>query len=297
MADYHSFLRDAGVALFEVDSVVWQKYQGVLIPAYLPHCIPPEISATARDAIRLSSVPLVRWTSAFDYTPGGAPDWWFVIRDGDYDATYLSANTRSKLRRGQKRLDVRRVSPKEILECGYAICQLASNSYGTSEFLPGPEEFSRRVAAAQAHPESVEYFAVFRGADMLAFSENHIQKNAVFMDTIWYAPDGLKDYASYVLMDAILTDYLTVRNFAFVSDGSRSIYHETGVHDFLISKFGFRKAHSKMHVRYAQWLRVLLPVIIGAGRLTNRLPPRFRGRAIRRVEALARQEQFSVKEP
>ena len=45
--------------------------------------------------------------------------------------------------------------------------------------------------------------------------------------------------------------YLNDRRFRYVSDGARSISHQTNVHQFLQEKFGFRRAYALLRVAYA----------------------------------------------
>lgn len=290
-SSYSAYLEAAGVAVFEVQGHLWQRYKGVLMPAYLPHAIPPDVGNSALAALRASGSLLARWTEQLDNAPQSA--WWYVLRDGSYKKQDLSSSTRSKLNRGQRRLEARRVSPDDLICSGYAVCVAASLRYGTKEFLPAREDFERRIRAAQQIAGSVEYWGVYKEGVLIAFSENHIEDNAVFMESIWYDPIGLRDYASYVLMDAILDNYLCQRNFKYVSDGSRSIYHDTGVHDFLVDKFGYRRAQANLRVIYhplcglaVRFARVAMPLISKSKRLRS-------SKTVRRMEALVMQDQIA----
>ena len=288
---YSNYLAASGIETLQVAGHSWQRYQGVMIPAYLPHAVPRDIGETATLALKNSGALLARWTEDFNSQADG--EWWFVIRDGVYVRQSLSSSTRSKLSRGCRRLEARPVSPAELLQKGYAVCIAASQRYGTREFLPDRITFDRRLRAAEAVDGVVEYWGVFRDDTLVGFSENHVQDQAVFMESIWYDPSGLRDYSSYVLMDAILEEYLNQRDFHYVSDRSRSIYHDTGVHDFLIEKFGYRKAKAKLRVKYR-------PAFESAMRMSSRALPlaskmsRIRNlKAYRRLEALMLQDRIA----
>ncbi len=292
MDDYQSCLAAGGAQIIEVGGFYWQNYKGILLPAYLPHVVPAGISASASHALKKSNVMLARWTEHFDSAADSK--WWFVMRDGAYSRKDLSSNTRSKLSRGSRRLEVRPVSPAEMMFKGYDVCKAAVSRYSWEEFLPSRNAFTARVEAAASHPSSMEFFGVFRGSEMLAFSENHVQKNGVFLESIWYAPSGLKDYSSYVLVDAILEEYLEHRGFRYVSDGSRSIYHETGVHDFLIEKFGFRRAHADMRIMYAPAFALAMRMSRPLRGLATSLANRFPSSSLRKFEALHFQESVAA---
>lgn len=292
MDDYQSCLAAGGVQIVEAGGLYWQNYKGILLPAYLPHAVPAGIPASAPHALKTSNALLARWTEHF----GQAADsgWWFVIRDGAYSRKTLSSNTRSKLSRGSRRLEARPISLDEMLLKGYDVCKEAVSRYGRVEFLPSRKAFSARVEAAALHPSSMEFFGVFRDGKLLAFSENHVQDGGVFLESIWYDPSGLKDYSSYVLMDAILEEYLVHREFRYVSDGSRSIYHETGVHEFLVEKFGFRRAHANMHVMYSTAFALIMRMSRPLKGLAASLGNRFPLGSLRKFEALHFQESIAT---
>jgi len=52
--------------------------------------------------------------------------------------------------------------------------------------------------------------------------------------------------------------YLNEKNFLYVSDGARSISHQTNIQDFLIEKFKFRKAYCKLNVIYKKDIEILV---------------------------------------
>ena len=52
--------------------------------------------------------------------------------------------------------------------------------------------------------------------------------------------------------------YLNENNFKYVNNGTRSISHQTNIHDFLIDKFKFRKAYCKMEIEYAPVFKMLI---------------------------------------
>ena len=52
--------------------------------------------------------------------------------------------------------------------------------------------------------------------------------------------------------------YLNENNFKYVNNGTRSISHQTNIHDFLIDKFKFRKAYCKMEIEYAPFFKILI---------------------------------------
>ena len=56
--------------------------------------------------------------------------------------------------------------------------------------------------------------------------------------------------------------YLGAEGFDYVNDGWRSIFHETGVQDFLMQKFNFEKAHTNLRVQFRQPIAALLQISV-----------------------------------
>jgi hypothetical protein len=54
-------------------------------------------------------------------------------------------------------------------------------------------------------------------------------------------PDFNKDYPSYALFHSLSEFYLKERGFDYISDGYRSLAHNTGIQHLLETKFGFVK--------------------------------------------------------
>jgi hypothetical protein len=52
--------------------------------------------------------------------------------------------------------------------------------------------------------------------------------------------------------------YLIDRELKYVTDGTRSISHQTNIQNFLIHKFKFRKAYCCLHIRYQPFFGLLV---------------------------------------
>jgi hypothetical protein len=80
--------------------------------------------------------------------------------------------------------------------------------------------------------------------------------------------------------------YLVEKGFEYVNDGWRALLHETHFQDFLIEKFGFRKAWTRLGVRY-RWpygpvVRATFPFRKALGRLKPQLNALYKLEAVRR---------------
>lgn len=204
----------------------------------------------------------VQWTGGFERYAEGA-EWYAVISRRHSDLDHIeSGNTRSKLRRGLKNCEVKKVDAAEIACNGYETYCAALRSYGgTTAEIPSPAEFERRVLSDAPFSDIRHQWAVYRDGKMIAFAQNLIyDKTEVDYTLIKLHPDYLKYYPAYALIYTMNEYYLEQQGFEYVSDGARSILHETGIQDFLIQKFGFEKAFMNLHVYFRPPLGLMLRV-------------------------------------
>ena len=220
------------------------------------------------DLMRRESACFIRWESDFDRV--GSSSWWHVVKDNGIALEDLSASTRSKVRRGMKNFSCKPVSAATVADEGYSVYEDAYSRYETYEPLFSKEKFRDAIAAM---PLNTEFWVAedHKGA-MMAFSENFIDGDSCFFNTIWFRPSALQKYVSYALFFEMHRHYLGERGFRYVSDGARSISHDTQIHDFLISKFGYRRAYARLHVLYAPWLAMAVKVAFPFRRLIGVIP-------------------------
>jgi hypothetical protein len=285
------YIRATGVSSIDVDGIDWYEYSGFMVPAYLPHCMPDISLSNAKRACKLTGRPFARWVSGFEESLE-ISEWWHVIREGKYNLSDCSSNTRSKISRGKKKLISRLLVPEEVMAQGYDVCKRAVERFDDDVFLPSRDFFEARVQASIKIPGVMEYCGVFSDGRLVALSENLIQCGAVFWETIWYDPAYLGSYSSYVLTDFMLNHYLNERNFLYVSDGSRSIYHDTSVQDFFIQKFGFEKKFLELHVYYRTLVGIIVHLTYPIISPLLRLKVSFRWRYFKKIWGLMRQEKI-----
>jgi hypothetical protein len=198
---------------------------------------------------------LIRWETGFDMETPTA--WWHVIKSDREDIDRIPKKTRYLIRRAAKTYLVRKVGIEQVQKCGYTVYVGAYERYETHEKILGKEAF---LNALRALPQETEFWALFdqESGNMVGFSEDLVRDEACFYVTMWVLPNALRDGAGYLLFHEMNRYYLNERKLRYVSDGARSVSHDTEIHQFLIRKFAFRKAYGCLHVTYAPWLAVAL---------------------------------------
>jgi len=217
-----------------------------------------------------SGVLFVRWEDKFDQLK--VSPWWHIIKDSSsgIELSSYSSNTRSKIRRGLRNFDCYPVGKHFILANCFDVYRSAFSRYSTHEQMMSHEQFK---SAIDRLPDATEFWIILekKSGRIAGFSENYVEDSSCFYNSIWFDPASLKDYCAYALFYVMNQHYLGRLGFKYVSDGARSISHSTEIHDFLISKFQFRKAYSALRVEYVNWLKVLIVFLAPFGSLIGRV--------------------------
>lgn len=236
-----------GYTHFATDQASWRFHHGVLIPMDMPHTALPVEDERVRQLVTQQRVFLARWEDSFDQPEES--EWWHIIKDTPEHLENLSSNTRSKVRRGLKSTAPAPTTREVIQEEGYEVYRSAFDRYETFETMLPHSQFQ---TAIESLPEETEFWEARNRetGELVAFSENLVRDEACFYNTMWFQPQALKAYAGYALIHEMNKHYLNERGLRYVSDGARSISHNTNIHDFLEQKFGFRRAYARLRVVY-----------------------------------------------
>ena len=239
---YADYLKSQGQTVVELAGMRWMKYQGALIPTT---AMPVFVELSHLDAVRaLKSTGSVflRYTT----TPDAQDKQWWHVVCRRYDVAHVSANTRSKIHRGLKRLQVTRASAQWVAENGYD-CHV--NSYQRYKHAAPltKAEFQRFMKSLCDQP-LFEVWICTQSDELMGYIVCVCEQDGVFMHTIDLSPRGLHDYAAYAMLHRLLEYYVCQRKTP-VTNGTRSIAHATDMQDFL-GKFGFEREYGKLHVIY-----------------------------------------------
>lgn len=232
----------------------WRKYNGALIPTTAPHL---EVDTSDLDKIiKQEGVYFARWTSDFDSEQES--EFWYVICDTPMHINDYSRNTRSKIRRSNKKLYVKKISKDNLLmNNSYSVYRKAFVRYEASSSPINKNDF---VENFQDLKGDWQFWGIFlKENDMLVgYSQNKIIGNYCDYSTIKFDPDYLKYYSSYILYYEMNQYYLNKKSFKYVNIGARSLLHKTTTQNYLIQKFGFRKAYCTLHLEYRYLLRLIV---------------------------------------
>lgn len=267
----------------------WKKYQGTLVPNIAPHNSIDLSEEEAKLLLKKHQVYLIRWPINFDNINNSL--FWYVIKDGESSLDELSGNTRSKVRRGLKKLEVKRISKSELVSYGaYNVYLAANESYNHYENPVKENDFNNEI---HSKPDNeCEFWGVFLKEDnrLVAYSQNRISDRTCDYSVIKFHPKYLKYYLSYALFYEMNNYYLNELNFRYVNDGARSIGHDTNIQKFLMEKFKFRKAYSNLRIYYSHKVKLAVVLLYPFKSIIYKLPFKI----FRKISVLLKQHEIFI---
>lgn len=95
---------------------------------------------------------------------------------------------------------------------------------------------------------------------LVAYAYGVLYFNGNFFDlkVVKFDPDHQKNNISELLFYEIGRDLVLSKKVSFVFDGFKSIAHKSGIQDYLIRKFNYRKAYCNINIYYQHYFLFLL---------------------------------------
>jgi hypothetical protein len=193
-------------------------------------------------------VPIVSYFE--DASSEDANAWLYVCRDGAYSIDKLSANNRSKVRRGLRRFTVGKVSGAEIARLGYP-CYVGTHERNGLSTPTSQREFERRWRDRPGS-QIEDVFAAVKDGVMGAFLS--IRRLGRWAEIVGEcsATDQLSDYPNHALMFTVLEHFLARERVESLSYGLSSLRTESraeSLHHFKLS-LGYEAIPVKRVVRF-----------------------------------------------
>ena len=240
--------------MIKYKGVLWKYYQSTLIPVTRPHIEINLNKIESKELLKISGAYFLRWTNEWDRKGG---EFWYVIKDEKEDLSDYKSKVRNQIKKGLKNCRVEMVDNRVIAENGYEVYSSAFSRYKTVSKHISEEYFKKSIL----NSKDLDFWGVYYKNKLIAYAQNQIYNNVCNYSTIKFHPDFFKFYPSYALIYEMNRYYLNEMNFLYVSDGARSIAHQTNIQNFLIQKFRFRKAYCKLNIYYRKDLEVVVKML------------------------------------
>lgn len=160
----------------------------------------------------------------------------YLCSDKEYDISKLTSNNRSKVRRGQKRMEIRRATPQEVGEKGYACYRDACARANLASITE--EQFRAKWTNSTEQPFRELWAAFTEDGDVAASGEVWICGRWAELLSTQSANQYLKDYPNNALFYTILHDLMHREEIESVSYGSSSVQPNSkkdSLHHFKLS--------------------------------------------------------------
>jgi len=229
--------------VIEYKGINWYYYQGALLPRVPPHYEINLTSKEQKELLKKSKALFLRYTNEWDRDGG---EFWYVIKDKEENMSGYKSKVRNQIKKGLKNCSVRKVTKKIITDSGYEVYIEAFENYSSTSNPINIELFRKSILNS-----SDDYWAVYDNEDrMIAYAQNLLLDRSCNYGSMKFYPKYLNLYPSYALIYYMTEYYINQNNFSYVSDGARSISHDTNIQEFLIKKFQFRKAYCRLNIVY-----------------------------------------------
>ncbi len=264
MKHFVEWLKQKGDPIFEFNGFYWRLYNGALIPVYTYPCLIDVDKTEAQKLLKKTGALLLRYSSPTVVEKTG---WWYIVSDS-YDFNQLSSKMRNQIKKGERLCSVKKISPEWLAANGYDCYKAAFNRY--KNITPTTKQnFQKVILATNNGP--FEYWGVFYEEKLVGYSQCIIEDKNVAINILKYDPEFLKYYPSYALFNQKLNHYINERHLS-ISNGTRSISHDTNMQDFLIGKFGFKKLYCQLNVVYKPLMHIIIQAIYPLRNILKKMP-------------------------
>ncbi len=219
------------------------------VPTHRPIRVSPDDAA----AILKSTGALgVRYVSAGDC---GRESWRMVLDDSEYGLEGLSGNTRSKIRRGLKQNEIRRISGTDLKKFGEQAFLDTVGRQGRSDRY-GIERWHRLLDAADLTP-GIEIWSAWHENRLAAYLLVMVFNDACEFYEARSRNDCLRFYPNNALIYHLARSLLAERVVPRITFGIEGLEELDTLDQFKLT-MGFRKESIRQHVRFRPPLHALL---------------------------------------
>jgi hypothetical protein len=129
---------------------------------------------------------------------------------------------------------------------------------------------------------------VFYNDIVVGYGQTHLFADIeAYHSSMALHPDYFNCYSSHALIYSMNEYYLREKAFPFVSNGYRTVWHPSDIHEFLIHHFGYEYAYTDLEVHY----KPLLAGVMSLPKAVRNVLARFSAK----FAALNRLDEATVK--
>jgi hypothetical protein len=274
---FQELLQRRKTPCLQLEGALWARYGRMIVPEGPLHQDYRLDAAQARHLLQSLGGLMVRWTHGLGRTETGDEGMYAVTCSKAPGIANLPHSVRREVRRGLELCEVRRMSPAEMAELGYACYKAAHTRYQSVNVEVMDEAtFKRNMAAVEGLEEVVHLWGVFVEGHLAGIATVYLYDGGeVHLSMAKFDPAYLKKHTSAVLSHVHTEHYLGQPGITRVVSGLRSLLHATQANDYQVRKFRFEITPLRSEVAYRPFLGPLIkgsyPFRSWLGRLDPRL--------------------------
>lgn len=229
----------------------WRYYNHALLPDCAPHEIPNTSQINDKEFWENSTgkALMARWTSDYDNT--NEQNWWYVVKDDQFDIGLLKAKRRYEINKGKKNYQIRVINPEEYIEEIIEIHIKAYEEYPV-QYRPVVDKEKLAVDIMKWTGNTIIFGAFsLENSSLCGFAMIIENKQFANFAMLKVLPMCEKNGINAAIVAGILEHYNEQLGCGYyICDGERALFHETQFQDYLEKYFGFRKVYAKLHVKF-----------------------------------------------
>lgn len=235
----------------------WKILKNTLIPKNILQEFSEFELRSVKKLLNTKGYYFASYTSSFDQKE--ISDFWYIINDTPLTLEDYSRKVRYEIKQSLNRCNLKIVNPGENWDTLFTLYNSALNGYKNYNYRLNFAQFKEEIFS---QIDKIDIWLISK-TNNTAVGYAYIIKNNKYIDLydIKIDPNNLDCLPIYNLLYHINIYYLSERSYQFISDGRKSMFHETTFQSFLEKKFLYRKAYSKLHIEYSTIISLLIPLI------------------------------------
>ncbi|MEE8312549.1 MAG: GNAT family N-acetyltransferase [Candidatus Binatia bacterium] len=250
-----TFFQTAGFRVHRSDSAAWYEAGPRFllgVPTHHPLALQER---EAREVLRSTGALGLRYITSEETR--GRTSWQMSMSGSDYSLENLSGNTRSKVRRGLKNTEIRRIDGSELARAGEQAFIDTVERQGRADRY-GVDRWHQLLAAADADP-AVELWASWHGEVLAAYLLVMVFDGSCEFYEARSRSDTLRYYPNNALIHTVAEEMLVSRGIPRITFGIEGLQELDSLDSFKL-KMGFEKTPVRQHVVFHPAVRAALGV-------------------------------------
>lgn len=285
IARFESYLKSSHIPHVIINDQIFWSYQKMIVPL---GPVQKTYSLSADDIkVLFLKIPgiLIRWNKPTD---NNNSPWYAVLSDQFIPLEAMSSKLRYQFKKSLENCQVRRIDINNCKDEIYQVYKKAHENYEKKITSKQPANvFINKLKIVCDYPDIIHYWGVFHQNILIGYAEILVYGADEANISVVKILPGFKDLLpSYALYFSLCEYYLEKEKVACISDGYKSLLHESNIQEFLIKKLFFKKKPLYMYRVYKKPVKYLLKALF----LLSMVVPSEKFIALKKMETIYRSQ-------